>query len=175
MELTRNSELPCQLTTEIYPVDFQLAEQMVREHTQIGFDFTVHLGQSDVSEILSLERIALNVGVDGGLDNSASFKLIDDGPLAIQSDLPVGLWRQLLEEHGIPAMISHHAGTYLCNAVFYWSLYYARKLEKNTHSAFIHIPLMKAQVNDVGTGGRGLDVSSCVEAVSLIIKNLVVA
>lgn len=171
--LSHNHNLPYEVTTSVYPVDFQIARQMVRNHIEMGFDYAIHLGQYDRSSAMSLETIALNIGVDE-CDKRAPFKLIENGPLADQSKIPMITWRQLLNDHGIPAVVSYYAGTYLCNAVYYWSLYYSRELKANTLSAFIHVPLTKAQAKVIGRESDGQDVKVCKEGLNLILNKIII-
>ena len=55
-------------------------------------------------------------------------------------------WVRGLRAQGIPARVSHHAGTYLCNAALYLSHYFAEQLELPTRAGFIHVPLDVSQV-----------------------------
>ena len=67
--------------------------------------------------------------------------LAPDGPAAYRSDLPLAEWAALLRAAGIPAQVSHHAGTYLCNATLYLSHYLAETQGLKTRATFIHVPL----------------------------------
>ena len=71
--------------------------------------------------------------------------LAHDGPLAYRSQLPLASWAQQLRSAGIPAQVSFHAGTYLCNALLYLSLHLAQRRGLRTQAAFIlssarHVP-----------------------------------
>jgi pyroglutamyl-peptidase len=72
--------------------------------------------------------------------------LVEDGPVAYRSQLPLAVWAQKLRQAGIPAQVSYHAGTFLCNATLYLSHYLAEQQGLHTRSAFVHLPLDTSQV-----------------------------
>ncbi|MGC4005997.1 MAG: hypothetical protein QM811_23905 [Pirellulales bacterium] len=109
-----------------------------------NYDFAIHLGQAPGSGRLRLESMAVNVGQLGGV--GAAHVLEPDGPSAYHTGLPLHAWVELLHENGIPAEVSHHAGTYLCNAISYHSQHFARTLSLRTESFFLHLPLDVTQV-----------------------------
>lgn len=61
------------------------------------------------------------------------------GALARPSRLPLDRLLRALRSAGIPAGLSHHAGTFLCNHVFYVALSVTR-----VPCGFIHLPPVKA-------------------------------
>ena len=70
-------------------------------------------------------------------------------------------------------MVSHNAGYFVCNAVFYWSLYYTEKNFLTTQSAFIHLPLAKTQLRGSFDGSYSLEPEVCAEAIEVIVRDLV--
>ncbi|MEL6897668.1 MAG: pyroglutamyl-peptidase I, partial [Planctomycetota bacterium] len=60
--------------------------------------------------------------------------------------LPLQRWCDELRSAGIPTVVSHHAGTYLCNAALYFSHLFADMYGYSTRSGFVHLPLSPAQV-----------------------------
>ncbi|KAA5545280.1 pyroglutamyl-peptidase I [Roseiconus nitratireducens] len=128
-----------EITTRRYPVDLGRTQRQLELDLQQDFDFAIHLGQSPGSPLIKLESVGLNLRTDGE-------PLISDGPTAYRSptDLHDCLGRLL--EAGIPAEVSHHAGTYLCNATLYLSQHYSEMMGRKTRSVFMHLPLTPAQV-----------------------------
>jgi pyroglutamyl-peptidase len=140
-------ELPEQpeVTTRRYPVDFDQMKRMVVRDLESGYDIALHLGQAPGSAALHLEMFGLNIA---GLSNSRPEDyrpLVADGPAAYQSELPLGDWARMLRAAGVPAAVSHHAGTYLCNATLYWSHHVIRERSLPTKAGFIHVPLDVSQ------------------------------
>lgn len=69
-----------------------------------------------------------------------------EGPAAYLTRLPLSQWARSLNAAGIPTRISHHAGTYVCNAAYYWSRHWVEEYGLATESLFIHLPLSELQV-----------------------------
>jgi pyroglutamyl-peptidase len=98
---------------------------------------------------------------------------VDDGPVAYRAELPLADWAVKLRRAGIPAQVSYHAGTYLCNATLYWSQYLAERMALATESAFIHVPLDVSQVVNEPHGAASLPSVISAHAVRLILEELV--
>ena len=128
---------------EILPVDFHQTEVRLFEVWQEPFDFALHLGQSPLIDRFNLELIALNVKADratpiGSLD--------ENGPAAFKTDLPLAAWCEDLSQVGTEAEVSFHAGTYLCNATYYWSTRQMHQQQMGHRSLFVHVPLIEMDV-----------------------------
>lgn len=146
VELTRELPREPKLTTRLYPVDFTAARDRLERDLAGGYDFVLHLGQAPGSSWIRLEAIGLNVGGRSHLPPDDFRPLITDGPVAYRSALPLASWAQKLRGAGIPAQVSYHAGTYLCNALLYLTHYLADRRKLATRAAFVHLPLAPAQV-----------------------------
>jgi pyroglutamyl-peptidase len=68
--------------------------------------------------------------------------------------LPLADWATKLRGAGIPAQVSYHAGTYLCNATLYYSHYLIERMKLTTRAAFLHLPL------DVANAALGENLAS---------------
>lgn len=140
MEMMRDFPSGQTITTRLYPVDFAAARDQLARDLQDNYDYALHLGQAPGSSRLRLETTAINIAVDG--PQPENFRpLVAEGPAAYRADFPFGEWTQQLRAAGVPANVSFHAGTYLCNGVFYLSHYLAETLAVKTRSLFIHVPL----------------------------------
>lgn len=146
LELTRSLPESPKIVTRRYPVDFAKAKERLREDLAADYDFALHLGQSSKIGRMELEAIGLNVGGEPGQSPDEFQSLVVGGPAAYRSPLPLARWASLLREDGIPAQVSYHAGTYLCNAVLYLSQHIAATKGLKTRSTFIHLPLAPSQV-----------------------------
>jgi pyroglutamyl-peptidase len=151
MELTRELPERPQVTTRLYPVDFQKVRERLEQDLAGNYDYALHLGQSPGSASIQLEAIGLNVGGSGSQRPEEFQPLVPEGPVACQSDLPLSDWARRIREAGVPANLSYNAGTYLCNAVLYLSLYLSQTRGLKTRSTFLHLPLALSQtLNDRG-------------------------
>lgn len=126
------------LETRIYPVDFAQVRQLLAEDLNLGFDYSLHLGQSPGAGSILLEEVAINRGMTPGHEGCQHLE--PDGPVAYSSTLPLDDWARDLWQAGLPVRVSYHAGTYLCNATLYWSLHLASRSGWPTRSVFIHLP-----------------------------------
>jgi pyroglutamyl-peptidase len=95
------------------------------------------------------------------------------GPDFLATMLPFKLLVERLRAAGIPAVRSHNAGKYLCNAVLYEGLWAARQTAATSPmTGFIHLPVdlpqaaarAKALTFDQAIAGGLLVVSTCLEA-----------
>jgi pyroglutamyl-peptidase len=162
--------LPVNLVTKIYPVDFARAQKSVNRDLLQEFDFAIHMGQHEMSSGIRLERTARNIRPAG--DDWVK-PLVRNGPPKLRTGLPLQRWNRLLKKEGIPSIVSFDAGNYLCNAVFYWSLYYSKQNSLSTQSLFIHLPLAKPQVLRSFEHLPSLETEVCANAIEIIIGALV--
>ena len=139
VELTSWLEPRSQIVTRRYPVDLQVCSDRLRKDLLDRYDFAIHLGQAPGSPVLRIESTGLNLRTDGT-------PLIEGAPAAYTTPIPVNLLRDHLLAQRIPAEVSHHAGTFLCNAVLYLSQHFSSQLHLSTQSLFLHLPLAPGQV-----------------------------
>lgn len=146
VELTRELPPQLRLTTRLYPVDFAAVRRKLAEDLDSNPDFALHLGQAPGASAIRLEAIGLNVG--GALQQTPEqFRpLVEEGPVAYRTSLPLADWAVKLRSAGIPANVSYHAGEYLCNATHYLSHYLIEQQRLRTQAAFLHVPLDVSQV-----------------------------
>ena len=138
VELTRWFDAGGQIVTRRYPVDLADMTHRLGEDLTSGYDFAVHLGQAPGSPVIKLESIGLNT-----LDSGAP--LVSGAPAAYRTALPLDRWASKLVSEGIPAVVSPHAGTHLCNAMLYLSQHLSAQRRLPTESVFVHLPLAPQQ------------------------------
>ncbi len=146
VELTRSLPSSPEITTRLYPVHFQTVQARLEQDLVAGYDFALHLGQAPGASSIQLEAIGINVNAAPITDPHQPKPLIPEGPVAYQSRLPLAHWAGLLRGAGIPARVSYHAGTFLCNATLYLTHYLCQRRGWNTQAAFVHVPLTCSQV-----------------------------
>lgn len=146
VEFTRDLPPEPQVVTRLYPVDFKQVRTRLEADLAADYDFALHLGQAPGIGRIHLEAVGINVGGHSALLPDQYQPLVEQGPVAFRTALPLSDWAGKLREHGIPAQVSYHAGTYLCNATLYLTHYFAQLRGWKTHAAFIHLPLAPEQV-----------------------------
>lgn len=172
IHFTRELPLEPKITTRLYPVDFAEARTRLWRDLSAGYDYALHLGQATGRAVIELEMFGLNIGGLPGEDPASYQPLESDGPAAYRSGLPLTDWVGKLRLRGIPAQISHHAGTYLCNAIFYWSQHFAARERLPTQSTFVHIPLEPSQVVEARRNLASLPTTTAATALRCIVSEL---
>ncbi|WP_240620123.1 pyroglutamyl-peptidase I, partial [Peribacillus acanthi] len=107
------------------------------------------VGQAGGRPDISIERVAINVD-DARIPDNKGQQPIDtpifkDGPAAYWSTLPIKSMVKKLRENGVPASISHTAGTFVCNHIFYSLLHIIKSRGREARGGFIHIPFLPEQ------------------------------
>lgn len=132
--------------TLILPVDFKKAPMILEElFGQQTYSFHLSLGLAASRKVLTPELVALNkMHCPDRPDNAGRIFINEElsarAPMALETTLPVIGLVEALNQAGFPAQLSHHAGTYVCNALMYHSLRFTQKWMGVTPSGFMHIP-----------------------------------
>lgn len=115
------------------------------------------LGLAAGRAALSLERVAINVNDARIPDNHGAQPVdgpvVDGGPAAYFSNLPVKAMLQAIRGEGLPAELSNSAGTFVCNHVFY-ALMHQLAVQPGLRAArggFVHLPCLPEQASAAGT------------------------
>lgn len=110
-------------------------------------DVVIAVGQAGGRADLSVERIAINVDDAPIMDNSrqqlVDTPVVEGGPAAYFSTLPIKAIVRAMREAGLPASVSQTAGTFVCNHVFYGLMHHVAG--KAIRAGFIHIPYLPRQ------------------------------
>ncbi|MDH6132250.1 pyroglutamyl-peptidase [Kitasatospora sp. MAA4] len=115
-------------------------------------DLVVCLGQATGRPDISIERIAVNID-DARIPDNAGRQPIDrpvvrGGPAAYFATLPVKACVAAVREAGLPASLSHTAGTFVCNHVFYTLMHLLTTERPTGRGGFVHVPALPEQVLD---------------------------
>ncbi|MGA5820216.1 pyroglutamyl-peptidase I [Kitasatospora sp. NPDC094028] len=115
-------------------------------------DVVVCLGQATGRPDISVERIAVNID-DARIPDNAGRQPIDrpvvpGGPAAYFATLPVKACVAAVRTAGLPSSLSHSAGTFVCNHVFYALMHLLATERPTTRGGFVHVPALPDQVLD---------------------------
>jgi len=129
------------------------------------------LGQAAGRAEFSIERVAINLD-DARIADNAGAQPVDEpvvrgAPAAYFSTLPIKTMAAALQQAGYPAGVSHSAGTFVCNHVFY-GLQHALA-GSTVRSGFMHLPLLPEQAAQQG-GGPGLPLRAQIDGVALALQ-----
>jgi len=138
----------------------------------VEYDYVLHLGQAPGSASVQFEAIALNVAQSRADADGEFRRLVDAGPVAYRSTLPLHKWSAMLRDKGIPTKVSFHAGTFLCNAVLYYSLHTIAKRDLKTQATFVHLPLDITQASVGENNVASMPAATTASAVRSIVESL---
>jgi pyroglutamyl-peptidase len=136
------------IVTAILPVAYaQSAEKLLALIAEHNPDVVISLGQAEGRTAITPEKVAINLDDARLADNEGvmrnDVKILDNGPDAYFSTLPINEIVDALKAQGIPASVSLSAGAFLCNHVFYVAQ--NKFAGTNVRSGFVHVPLMDSQ------------------------------
>ncbi len=103
----------------------------------------LHFGVSPRAEGFAVELRGRNFcsqTADALGEKPLSHCIAEGGPEFLPATLPVHHVVTTLRRRGLPARVSRDAGVYLCNALLYHSLAYARVRGEAGRTGFVHIP-----------------------------------
>lgn len=157
------------VVTRKYPVHLSEMKSRLERDLAQGVDGVLHLGQAPGISRVHLEAIAINVAGIAETPGGDFGPILDGAPLAYRTEFPVGLWSRELRLKTIPAAVSYHAGTYLCNALMYLSHHWFASRGEVPLVGFVHLPLLPEQVLDSGQPYPSLPVSQTAQAIDFLV------
>ena len=138
-------------------------------------DAVISVGQAGGRPAITIERIAINIDDAHIPDNEGiqitDTPIIEDGPAAYFTTLPIKAIINDLHQAGIPAAISNTAGTFVCNHVMYSALHYAALNQPELKAGFIHIPYEPRQTVDKPEK-PSMSLNDVVDGLKIIIKTI---
>ncbi len=139
------------IVTAILPVAYaQSAERLLALIAEHNPDVVILLGQAEGRTQITPERVAINLDDARLADNEGvmrnDVKILEDGPDAYFSTLPIKEIVDAIQAKGIPAAVSLSAGAFLCNHVFY--IAQNKFAGTSVRSGFVHVPLMDSQASE---------------------------
>lgn len=114
----------------------------------------VAVGQAGGRAGISLERVAINL-IDARIPDNAGAQPVDrpvvrGAPAAYFSTLPLKAMLRRLTEAGIEAALSHSAGTFVCNQVFFGLAHRLAARKRPIRGGFVHVPYLPQQARRHG-------------------------
>jgi pyroglutamyl-peptidase len=115
---------------------------------EVDPELVICVGQAGGQGAIHIEKIAINLD-DAGMPDNAGAQPVDQsisssGPTAYWSTLPDKAIVQELSSKSIRALVSHSAGTFVCNHVFY-RLMQTLEHRPGVRGGFIHVPYLPDQ------------------------------
>lgn len=129
-------EIPCAFGAAIAALEAAIAD--------LRPEAVIAVGQAGGRADFSVERIAVNLDDAERPDNEGrrpvDKPVIEGGPAAYLSSLPVKAIVAALREAGLPASVSNTAGGFVCNHLFYGACHLRETRFPAMRAGFIHVP-----------------------------------
>ncbi len=127
--------------------DGKVLEEAIRENRP---DAVVCVGMAGGRSHVSVEQVAINL-IEARIPDNAGkqptgVSVIEGGPTAYFSTLPVKAIVEEMKNNQIPAKISYTAGTFVCNDIMYRLLHLIDTQYPDMQGGFIHVPYLPEQV-----------------------------
>ena len=151
----------------VLPVNFTSSVAGAEEAIEMYHpDVVMSIGLNAKATGIEVEKIGVNLQRSPLGDGRWSFPrlLVKKSAFLRFTSLDTHDIVQKIRDAGFPAKQSFFAGTYICNALFYGLLGYAKDQHLNTSVGFIHVPLLESQ------DPKGLPLGEMVDAVSIAIE-----
>lgn len=138
------------VATALLPVAFDhLDTALEAAIAQSNPDIVLSLGLAGGRAEISVERIAINLD-DARIPDNDGAQPLDrpiaaGGPAAYFATVPVKAMTAAIRAAGAPAALSHSAGTFACNHVFYRAAHIAATRRPGMRVGFIHLPYLPPQ------------------------------
>ncbi|MGW4060246.1 pyroglutamyl-peptidase I [Amycolatopsis sp. NPDC004747] len=157
-------ELPCE-----FEASLPALRRALTEHRP---SLVVCAGQAGGRAEVTPERVAINL-IDARIPDNAGAQPVDvpvvaDGPAAYFTTLPVKACVAAIRAAGVPASVSHTAGTYVCNQVFYGLMHLLATEFRGARGGFVHVPFSPDQVAAAGKAEPSLGVDRIADALEAL-------
>jgi pyroglutamyl-peptidase len=162
------------VVVETIPLRYdEMKPKLVEAIEKHGPSAIICTGQSGASTI-NLERVAINVA-DARIPYNCGAQptdkpIVDGGPAAYFTKLPLRRLLEALKAASIPATISNSAGTFGCNHIFYELMHRIDETGRDIPAGFIHVPPLPEQVVDKGTASMSVETTA--QALRVVVEEL---
>ncbi len=156
------------------PTVFQKSISVLKEYIEeLNPEMIICIGQAGGRPDIKIERVAINVDDARIADNEGNqpvdVPVVEEGPAAYWSTLPMKAIVKRLQEEGIPASVSQSAGTFVCNHLFYGLMHELEKHDKKIKGGFIHIPFLPEQASNY-PGQPSMSLSTIRKGIELAVE-----
>lgn len=104
----------------------------------------VMLGLAEPRVDIEMERVALNLRDYRFADNKGHQppveKIVEEAENALFSLIDLKGLKERITQKGCPISVSNHAGTYVCNEIYFRSLIYQKENPHLSKTLFVHLP-----------------------------------
>lgn len=161
-----------QITKLEIPTVFDAAAQKVLDAAlKLSPDVILCVGQAGGRRAVTPEVVAINLREAGIPDNAGNqpvnVPVVQDGPTAYFSTVPVREMVQAVRSEELPAALSYSAGAFVCNDVLYRLLHHFNGT--SVRVGFIHVPYLPQQAT---SGQPSMPLDQITKALTIAISAL---
>ncbi|MCF7799132.1 pyroglutamyl-peptidase I [Candidatus Woesearchaeota archaeon] len=154
------------------PVTYNCWDLLKEKIHEFNPEIVLGLGVAMGINKVKIEKIGLNFKHAEIPDNEGikiqSEKISMNNSLAFETDIDILNFSDKLKEKGIPAEVSFHAGTYICNYAYYNCLSYLK--DKKIKTLFIHVPASPKEVIELNSNIASFPTNLIAEGIFQILK-----
>ncbi|MGE7874171.1 pyroglutamyl-peptidase I [Bacillus paramycoides] len=154
----------------VFHTSIQVLKAYIEELTP---EIIICIGQAGGRADITIERVAINVDDARIADNEGNrpvdIPVVEEGPIAYWSTLPMKAIVKRLREEGIPTSVSQTAGTFVCNHLFYGLMHELEKHDKKIKGGFVHIPFLPEQASNY-PGHPSMSLSTIRKGIQLAVE-----
>ncbi|MEE3482375.1 MAG: pyroglutamyl-peptidase I [Lachnospiraceae bacterium] len=155
----------------IFVEDGEVLEDAIREYQP---DAVVCVGQAGGRSHVSVEQVAINL-IEARIPDNAGkqptgVSVIEGGPTAYFSKLPVKAIVEEMKKNQIPAKVSYTAGTFVCNDIMYRLLHLIDTQYPDIQGGFIHVPYLPEQVLEMNEEKPSMSLPMMVQALEAVAR-----
>ncbi|PGK42824.1 pyroglutamyl-peptidase I [Bacillus anthracis] len=156
------------------PTVFHESIKVLKEYIEeLKPEMIICIGQAGGRPDITIERVAINIDDARIADNEGNqpvdVPVVEEGPAAYWSTLPMKAIVKRLQEEGIPASVSQSAGTFVCNHLFYGLMHELEKHDKKIKGGFVHIPFLPEQASNY-PGQPSMSLSTISKGIELAVE-----
>ncbi|HEY4600309.1 MAG TPA: pyroglutamyl-peptidase I [Cerasibacillus sp.] len=143
----------------VFQKSIEVVQNGIEKHNP---DVVICVGQAGGRTQITPERVAVNIDDARIPDNEGNQPIdepiVEGGPAAYWTTLPIKKMIQEMRRAGVPAAVSNTAGTFVCNHLFYGVMHHLHEQAPHVRGGFIHIPFIPEQTLENGAASMSLDV-----------------
>ncbi len=124
------------LEFETIDVSYSAVNNFV-ESINNNFDLIIHMGVASDNDLIRFETLAQNLSTGKDIRNiELNSQIINSNVSQLETNFPLSLLKNVIEKFPSDICFSKDAGTYLCNYVYFKSLF---NFQHKTNVLFVHI------------------------------------
>jgi pyroglutamyl-peptidase len=151
----------------VLTVDFEDAVKEIKQAiSKYNPDLIISFGLAPSATKIRVETIGINIRYNPNTQNPLlSIKRVNkSGPFFTFSNIKIKDTVDAINNENIPCVQSYHAGLYVCNALFYDTLFYLYNKNLEIPMDFIHVPKLKSD------NPEGMEFEKMIQAAEIIIN-----